>query len=105
MADDMKFCIETDYEYSPTLRTKPYSSEVNNCKHDTNAELAGYVDKYINKNTCTQAIKFCSTSSNISHNNVTYTKMTTTTTTTMMMMMICKVFIPARSKEGYLKRI
>jgi len=101
MVHDMKFCIETDYEYSPTLRTKPYSSEVNNCKHDTNAELAGYVNKYINKNTCTQT-KFCSTSSNISHNNVTYTKMTTTTT---MMMMICKVFIPAKSKEGYLKRI
>jgi len=26
MADDMKFCIKTNYEYSPTLRTKPYSS-------------------------------------------------------------------------------
>jgi len=46
-ADDVQFCIETDYEYSPTLRTKPYSAEVNNCKHDTNTELAGYVDKYI----------------------------------------------------------
>jgi len=50
MADDMKFCTKTDYEYSPTLCTKPYSSEVHNCKHDT-TELAGYV-KYINKNIC-----------------------------------------------------
>lgn len=53
MADDRQFCIKTDYGYSPTLRTKPYSSEVNNYIHDTNAELAGYVDKYINKNICT----------------------------------------------------
>lgn len=54
MVDDMKFCINTDYEHSPTLRTQTYSSEVNNCKHDNNTEPAGYVDKYINRNVCKQ---------------------------------------------------